>query len=78
MVDFIFYSNVRPYKMQQKITVEGEHYECGMLVIDKRFDINFFDNFLLAAMFTVNATSQICCIVKFLQDGINSKTFNQP
>ena len=70
MVDFTFYRNVAPYKEVQRVTVpsgtkQGNYWECGLLLEDKRKDKPKQDAFLLAAMFFKNLSAAPIKIVKF-------------
>ena len=52
MVDFIFYSNKRPYKEVQRVPVSlGRFFQCAMLIEDKRTEETKQNNFLLLALF---------------------------
>ena len=61
-----------PFKMQQRILIRSEHYECAMEVTDRRSEDEISADEFLIAMFTSNAHDIPCQLVSF-KKGADSK-----
>ena len=63
-VDLILYESEIPCVEINKFEVRNEHFQCGMIVNDKRASQGAPDNFLLVVLFDPTVHQTPCKIVK--------------
>ena len=63
-VDLILYESEIPCEEIKKFEVRMEHFQCGMIVNDKRASQDVPDDFLVAVLFDPNVHRTPCKLVK--------------
>ena len=64
MVDFTIHENSHPFKQVKKIQVPRDHYDCAMIVNDKRSENNDNDSSVLFVMYSQQPHPNPCKVVK--------------